>query len=341
MDQCALRPSSPPSLSPILSLKSPSFPTFFHAPRSCLSVSSLLQPQRQVLLSVHNEVRGSFSGRVNPFLPRPCVQVVGITFDTDKSRQTVRSVKEDSGKLSDSKVLRTLLWNRTPLMSIFFVIVSLIISAGVVCSQVYAASQVYASQSIKTSALGLRVAHFLRTSGWTDEVIVLVMAMLPVLELRGAIPIGYWMQLDPMKLSILAVLGNMVPVPVILLYLEKLAKFLANKGPRLKHLFDSLFEATRKKAGPIQEFEWLGLMLFVAVPFPGTGAWTGAMAASVLGMPFWDAMSANFFGVIIAGLLVNLLVNLGLRYAVIVGVALFIASTFMWGILRRMFPNRN
>lgn len=193
-----------------------------------------------------------------------------------------------------------------------------------------------ASEAIKASSLGLKVASFLRQTGWPDEAIVFFMAMLPVLELRGAIPVGYWMQLNPVKLSVLSVLGNMVPVPLIILYMEKLAKFLSDRSPTAKKIVDGLFESTKRKSGPIQEFEWLGLMLFVAVPFPGTGAWTGAMAASVLGMPFWEAMSANFFGVVMAGLLVNLLVNLGLKYASLVGIALFLVSTFMWSFLRAM-----
>lgn len=127
---------------------------------------------------------------------------------------------------------------------------------------------------------------------------------------------------------------NMVPVPLILLYLGKFSNYLSTRSPGARNFFQNLFERTRKKAGPIEEFKWLGLMLFVAVPFPGTGAWTGAIAAYVLGMPFWNAIWANFFGVVIAGILVNLLVSLGLRSALIVGALLFIASTCLWSLLR-------
>lgn len=95
-----------------------------------------------------------------------------------------------------------------------------------------------------------------------------------------------------------------------------------------------LFERAREKAGPVEEFQWLGLMLFVAVPFPGTGAWTGAIIASILDMPFWSAFSANFVGVVLAGLLVHLLVNLGLKYAVFTGLLMFFASTVIWSVLR-------
>ncbi|KAK1284290.1 hypothetical protein QJS10_CPB21g00236 [Acorus calamus] len=198
-----------------------------------------------------------------------------------------------------------------------------------------------ASDSIRASGLGLRVAAGLRSSGWPDEAVVFVLAMLPVLELRGAIPVGYWMQLDPLRLTALSVLGNMVPIPFIVLYLKRFASFLACKSPSASHFLDLLFKRAREKAKPVEEFQWLGLMLFVAVPFPGTGAWTGAIIASILDMPFWPAFFANFFGVVVAGLLVNLLVNLGLKHAIVAFVVLFFVSTIMWSVLRKLKKTLN
>lgn len=188
--------------------------------------------------------------------------------------------------------------------------------------------------SIRASGFGLKVATALRKSGWIDEAIVFLLATLPVIELRGAIPVGYWMRLSPLKLTIVSVLGNMVPVPFIVLYLKKFAAFLSKKSSSATRFLELLFERAREKAEPVVEFQWLGLMLFVAVPFPGTGAWTGAIIAAILDMPFWSAVSANFFGVVLAGLLVNLLVNLGLKYAVMMGILLFFISTVMWSVLR-------
>lgn len=126
----------------------------------------------------------------------------------------------------------------------------------------------------------------------------------------------------------------MVPVPFIILYLKKVAAFLTGKNEAASRFLDMLLEKAKHKAGPVKEFQWLGLMLFVAVPFPGTGAWTGAFIASILDMPFWPAVTANLVGVILAALLVNLLVNLGLKYAIVSGIILFVISTFMWSILR-------
>lgn len=127
-----------------------------------------------------------------------------------------------------------------------------------------------------------------------------------------------------------------MPVPFIILYLKKLATFLTSRSQSASRLLDMLFQRAKAQAGPVEEFQWLGLMLFVAVPFPGTGAWTGAIIASVLDMPFLPAVTANFCGVILAGLLVNLLVNLGLKYAIVAGAILFVISTFMWSILRSL-----
>ena len=128
----------------------------------------------------------------------------------------------------------------------------------------------------------------------------------------------------------------MIPVPFIILYLKKFASFLAGRSLSASRFLDMLFKRAKEKAGPVEEFQWLGLMLFVAVPFPGTGAWTGAFIASILEMPFWSAVTANFVGVVLAGLLVNLLVNVGLKYAIVTGVILFFISTFMWSLLRNL-----
>ncbi|MCD7472162.1 hypothetical protein HAX54_013169 [Datura stramonium] len=236
----------------------------------------------------------------------------------------LEAVEEEEGLLATEE---------KPLKFLFWVLLWASVSIGLFAVSGDAKA---AADSIRASGFGVKVATALRSSGWPDEAIVFALATLPVIELRGAIPVGYWLQLKPTVLTVLSVLGNMVPVPFIVLYLKKLATFLAGKNKSASKLLDLLFERAKDKAGPVKEFQWLGLMLFVAVPFPGTGAWTGAIIASVLDMPFWSAVSANFVGVLLAGLLVNLLVNLGLKYAIITGIILFIISTFMWGILRSL-----
>ncbi|KAK0575224.1 hypothetical protein LWI29_035768 [Acer saccharum] len=223
-----------------------------------------------------------------------------------------------------------------PVKYLFWVLVWTSLSLVWFAASSDANAAVAATDSIKASSFGQKIATALRSSGWPDQAVVFALATLPIIELRGAIPVGYWMQLKPDLLTILSVLGNMVPVPFIILYLKRFASFLAGKNEAASRFLEILFERAKEKAGPVEEFQWLGLMLFVAVPFPGTGAWTGAMIASILDMPFWSAVSANFVGVVLAGLLVNLLVNLGLKYAIITGIILFFISTFMWSIIRNI-----
>ncbi|KAA8533022.1 hypothetical protein F0562_032861 [Nyssa sinensis] len=151
-----------------------------------------------------------------------------------------------------------------------------------------------AADSIKASSFGLKIATALRSSGWPDEAVVFALATLPVIELRGAIPVGYWLHLKPTLLTVLSVLGNMVPVPFIILYLKRFATFVTGKNRSASRFIEMLFERAKEKAGPVEEFQWLGLMLFVAVPFPGTGAWTGAFIASILDMPFLACCLGKF-----------------------------------------------
>ncbi|XP_077220587.1 small multi-drug export protein [Tasmannia lanceolata] len=256
-------------------------------------------------------------------LPKVPATVSSVDFSPITSAPSLdleKKNKERVGLSFEAKILRIILW-ATLWLALSFSFLAF-------------GSAHAASDSIRASNFGLKIATALRGSGWPDDAIVFALATLPVIELRGAIPVGYWMKLKPLRLTVLSVIGNMVPVPFIILYLKRFAEFLAGKNASASNFLGWLFGRAREKAGPVEEFQWLGLMLFVAVPFPGTGAWTGAIVASILDMPFWSAMSANFFGVFFAGLLVNLLVNLGLKYAIVVGVLLFILSTVMWSLLR-------
>ncbi|GAB2280315.1 hypothetical protein Dimus_014956 [Dionaea muscipula] len=259
-------------------------------------------------------------------------RTITIPFSSTKSSTDGFLDKSDEGLVLltdfEENPAKTIFW------VLFWASVSLTFFAFSKDAEAAAASAV--SDSIRASSFGLKVASALRRSGWPDEAVVFALATLPVIELRGAIPVGYWMQMKPTLLTVLSLLGNMLPVPFIILYLKKLAKFLAGENRPAARVVEVLFERAKQKAGPVEEFQWLGLMLFVAVPLPGTGAWTGAIIASVLDMPFWSGVSANFFGVVLAGLLVNLLVNLGFKYAILTAIVLFIASSCMWSVLRSL-----
>lgn len=136
---------------------------------------------------------------------------------------------------------------------------------------------------------------------------VIFISMVPVVELRGAIPVAMaaWGMSWP-SAFLWAVLGNMIPIPFILLFLEPVSTWLMKRSRIMERFFSTLFLRTRRKhSRAFERWRDLALCLFVAVPLPGTGAWTGALAAFLFGIPFRRAMLSIFAGVIIAGAVVT------------------------------------
>jgi len=132
-----------------------------------------------------------------------------------------------------------------------------------------------------------------------------LMAMLPVLELRGAIPYAFANDLGAVEAFVAAVLGNMVPVPFIILFIRKIFAFLKKHIKPLGSLVDKLEARAQDKAELVHKYELLGLMILVAIPLPGTGAWTGALVAAVLDIRLRHAIPAILLGVINAGIIVT------------------------------------
>jgi uncharacterized membrane protein len=169
--------------------------------------------------------------------------------------------------------------------------------------------------------------------GWgiARELIIVIVAALPVIELRGAIPLAINVFGMPWYYAyVLAVLGNLIPVPILLLFLEALAK-LVSKVKAGERFVQWIFSRTRKRSSIIERYEKIGLALFVAVPLPFTGAWTGAIAAFLLGLKFRYSMVAITCGVLIAGAIVTALSLLGWIGAVIAGIALsIVAGLGLW-----------
>lgn len=131
----------------------------------------------------------------------------------------------------------------------------------------------------------------LLTAGW---------AMIPVLELRGAIPIGVAQGLEPWTACTAAVVGNMLPIPFLILLTRQVFDWLRATpllGPRIVQLE----HRAHLKGRLVRKYRLLGLVVLVAIPLPGTGAWTGALVASVLDIRLREALPAIFLGVIIAG----------------------------------------
>ena len=136
------------------------------------------------------------------------------------------------------------------------------------------------------------------------ELAVSVIAALPVLELRGAIPIGLSMGLDIKRVFFFSILGNLLPIAPVLFLLQPVSGFL-RKFWLFNRFFDWLFERTRKRSALIEKYEFLGLMLFVAIPLPITGAWTGCVAATLFKIRFRYAFLAISIGVCIAAIIVT------------------------------------
>jgi len=131
-------------------------------------------------------------------------------------------------------------------------------------------------------------------------------SMVPVIELRGSIPTGIiGMDLNPILVYLLSVIGNMLPVPVILLFVRRVFDWMKKKSERLGSIARKFEAKAESKKDKVQKYEFLGLLIFVAIPAPGTGAWTGALIAAMLDMRLKRAIPAIFLGVITAGIIMT------------------------------------
>ncbi len=146
-------------------------------------------------------------------------------------------------------------------------------------------------------------------------VIIMFVSMIPILELRGSLLAAGILEMEFLPSFLAAVIGNMIPIPFILLFIEKIFSWM-KKREKLGKIARKLEEKTIEKSDNIKKYGKVGLMLFVGIPLPGTGAWTGALAAILLGMKPKEAFLPIFFGVVIAGFIVSAL-SFGLIQAII------------------------
>lgn len=142
--------------------------------------------------------------------------------------------------------------------------------------------------------------------------ITFLISMVPVIELRGAIPYGITAGLEPWLVYPLAALGNLLPVPFILLFIRKIFQWM-KRYEKLGKIAIKLEERAASKSGTVKKSEFIGLLLFVAIPLPGTGAWTGALIAALMDMRLKRAISSIALGVALAGLIVTLVMVMGIH----------------------------
>jgi uncharacterized membrane protein len=144
-------------------------------------------------------------------------------------------------------------------------------------------------------------------SNLPKEIAIILISALPVSELRGAIPVGVGIyKFSIIKTFILALIGNLSIVIPFLWFLNNLHVYFM-KFYYYNKFFTWWFSKVKPKTKKIEKYEYLGLMLFVAIPLPATGAWSGCVASYLLGLDFWKSVISIIFGVFIAGIIVTIL----------------------------------
>ena len=132
-----------------------------------------------------------------------------------------------------------------------------------------------------------------------------LVSMVPIIELRGAIPIGVGYGLPYWVAVMVSVIGNIVPVPFIILFIRKIFMLMRKWSEKLDTLVTKLEKRAESKSEVVQKYAFWGLFILVAIPLPGTGAWTGTLAASLLDMDFKSSVLAVMLGVLLAGIIMG------------------------------------
>ncbi|MCI9368264.1 MAG: small multi-drug export protein [Oscillospiraceae bacterium] len=140
-----------------------------------------------------------------------------------------------------------------------------------------------------------------------EFLLTVLVSMVPVVELRGGIPFGVGVGLPVWAAFLAAVIGNLIPVPFIIVYIRRIFQWMRRRIPRLNRMVDALERKAHLKGRRVNKYKYLGLAVFVAIPLPGTGAWTGSLAAAFLDMPLRKAIPSVVAGVLVAGAAISVL----------------------------------
>ena len=151
------------------------------------------------------------------------------------------------------------------------------------------------------------ILHWLNDTLGGEFCFTVLVSMIPVIELRGGIPFGVSVGLPVWMAYLAAIIGNMLPVPFIVVYIRRIFQWMRRHLPRLNHLVSKLEEKAHLKGKKVTKYKYLGLAIFVAIHLTGTGAWTCALAAAFLDMPLRKALPSIFAGVLAAGVAISLL----------------------------------
>lgn len=147
------------------------------------------------------------------------------------------------------------------------------------------------------------------------EIVVFIISMLPILELRGGLIAASLLNLDPIISYIICIIGNLLPVPFILWFMASILNWM-RKSKHLKKIANWLDKKVEKNKDKIEKLGFLGLVLFVGIPLPGTGAWTGCLVASVLEMDKKKSFLATIIGVFMASIIM-MIISFGILKGII------------------------
>ena len=148
----------------------------------------------------------------------------------------------------------------------------------------------------------------LSTIPYGKEILVFIISLMPILELRGGLIAAALLGLKALPSYIISIIGNILPIPFILLLINKILDWMRNsKISFFNKIANWLFNKVEKNKGKIEKYGYLGVILFVGIPLPGTGAWTGSLIASVLGLDRKKTFGCVLIGVLIASIIMMII----------------------------------
>ena len=136
---------------------------------------------------------------------------------------------------------------------------------------------------------------------------ILGISMVPVIEFRGAIPVGLRLGMPFWTVFLTALIGNLLPVPILILFTRQVFEWLRKKSPLLERFVSRMERKAEAKRELVDRYKFLGLFILVAIPLPGTGAWTGSLVSAVFGIDLRHALPAIALGVLTAGIIVSVI----------------------------------
>lgn len=142
--------------------------------------------------------------------------------------------------------------------------------------------------------------------GISKDVIIFIISLMPILELRGGLLAASLLDVEFIRAAVICIIGNVLPIPVVLLFLKKILD-LFEKWSVTKKIVDWLLKKVEEKREQIDKYGYWGLVLFVGIPLPGTGAWTGALLSVVLGLNRKKSFVCILLGVLLAAIIMSIL----------------------------------